>query len=316
MKNEILSDALKNHYAVGAFNFANLEVLKAIIIAAEVQNSPVICQVSEGAINFIGENFLKDFIKTARKTCKVPISFHLDHGKSFEMVKKAINIGCDSVMIDASMLPFKDNVKITKKVVEYAHERGVFVEAELGSLAGIEDDLNISDKDSFYTNPLQAKEFVQKTKVDSLAVSIGTKHGAYKFSGNARLRFDILDEIEKQLPHTPLVLHGASGVDSEDVARLLELGVNIQGAKGVTDEILRKIKSTNICKINGDTDLRMSFLIGILHNVEQNNTNLDYRKYLGEGMSEVSKIVAEKMEIYGSKNRAENFKKDFSKKTK
>lgn len=316
MKNKILSDALKNNYAVGAFNFANLEVLKAILIAAENQNSPVICQVSEGAISFIGESFLKDFIKTARKTCKVPISFHLDHGRSLEMVKRAINAGCDSVMIDASMLPFKDNIKITKKVVDYAHERGVSVEAELGSLAGIEDDLNVADKDSLYTNPLQAKEFVQKTKVDSLAVSIGTKHGAYKFSGNARLRLDILEEIEKQIPQTPLVLHGASGVDGEDVARLLELGVNIQGAKGVTDEILRKVKSTNICKINGDTDLRISFLIGILHNIEQNNTNLDYRKYLSEGMNEVSKIVAEKMEIYGSKNMAENFMQSPSNKTK
>jgi len=308
MENKILSDALKNNYAVGAFNFANLEVLKAIIISAENQNSPVICQVSEGAMSFIGENYLKDFIKTARKSCKVPVSFHLDHGKSLESVKKAIKAGCDSVMIDASMLPFEDNIKITKKVVDYAHEHDASVEAELGSLAGIEDGLDVTDKNSCYTNPLQAKEFVKKTKVDSLAVSIGTKHGAYKFSGNARLRFDILEQIEKQIPNTPLVLHGASGVCEEDVTRLLELGVNIKGAKGVTDEILHKASTTNICKINGDTDIRMSFLIGILHNIEQNNTNIDYRKYLSEAMNEVAKIVAKKMEIYNSKNKAKNFK--------
>lgn len=304
MKNKLLSKALKNNYSVGAFNFANLEVLKAIIIAAENQNSPVICQVSEGAMSFIGENYLKDFITTARKTCKVPISFHLDHGKSLESVKKAIEAGCDSVMIDASMLSFDDNVMITKNVVEYAHKLNVSVEAELGSLAGIEDNIDVADKDSCYTNPVQAKEFVEKTNVDSLAVSIGTKHGAYKFSGDARLRFDILEEIEKQIPNTPLVLHGASGVDEKDVTRLLELGVNIKGAKGVTNEILHKASLTNICKINGDTDIRISFLIGVLHNIEQNNTNIDYRKYLSEGMNEVTKIVAQKMELYNSKNKA------------
>ncbi len=304
MENKLLSNALKNKYAVGAFNFANLEVLKAIIVAAENQNSPVICQVSEGAMSFIGEDYLKDFIATARKSCKVPVSFHLDHGKSLESVKKAIEAGCDSVMIDASMLSFEDNVKITKNVVEYAHKLNVSVEAELGSLAGIEEDLDVSDKDSCYTNPLQAKEFVEKTKVDSLAVSIGTKHGAYKFSGNARLRFDILKKIEEQIPNTPLVLHGASGVDAQDVSRLLEFGVNIQGAKGVTEEILKEASLTNVCKINGDTDIRISLLIGILHNIEQNNTNIDYRKYLSEGMNEVSALVAKKMEIYNSKNKA------------
>ncbi|NCB48157.1 MAG: class II fructose-bisphosphate aldolase [Clostridia bacterium] len=305
MENKLLTNALKNKYAVGAFNFANLEVLKAIILAAENQNSPVICQVSEGAMSFIGEDYLKNFITSARKSCKVPISFHLDHGKSLESVKKAIDVGCDSVMIDASMLSFEDNIKITKNVVEYAHKFNVSVEAELGSLAGIEEDLDVADKDSLYTNPFQAKEFVKKTKVDSLAVSIGTKHGAYKFSGNARLRFDILEKIEEQIPNTPLVLHGASGVDGQDVARLLELGVDIHGAKGVSDDILHKVSLTNICKINGDTDIRISFLIGILQNIEKNNTNIDYRKYLYNGMNEVSALVAKKMELYNSKNKAD-----------
>jgi len=309
MENKLLSNAMKNNYAVGAFNFANLEVLKSIISAAETQNSPVICQMSEGAIAFIGEKYLKDFIKTTKENCKIPVSFHLDHGKSFETVKMAIDMGCDSVMIDASMLPFEDNVKITKKVVEYAHKHGVCVESELGSLSGIEDEINVLDKDSSFTNPIQAKEFVEKTGTDSLAVSIGTKHGAYKFSGDAKLRFDILEKIEKQIPNTPLVLHGASGVGEEYVSRLLKLGVDISGAKGVSEEILKKVSHTNLCKINGDTDLRISFLIGILHNIENNTTNIDYRKYLSEGMNEVFEIVSKKMEVYGSKNKAELFKK-------
>ena len=304
MKQFLLKKALNKGYAVGAFNFASLEVLKAIISAAEAQNAPVIAQISESAMNFLGDDYLKAIIKVARKNCKVPISFHLDHGKSLDSVKRAIEIGCDSVMIDASMLPYNDNVRITKQVVKYAHEYGVFVEGELGSLAGIEDDLKVNEEDSFYTSPIQAKDFVQKTGVDSLAIAIGTKHGAYKYNGESKLRFDILEQIEKQLPDTPLVLHGGSGVDKQDVDRLFGLGVDIQGAKGVSDEILHKIAKTNICKINGDTDLRISFLLGIESDINQNKSNIDYRKYLTAGMTEVAKRVASKMEIYGAKNKA------------
>ena len=282
MKKYLLSDALKNDYALGAFNFGNVEILKSIIAAAEETNSPVIAQVSEGAINFIGEEYLKQIIVAARKECKMPISFHLDHGKSLESVKKAIDIGCDSVMIDASMLPFEDNVQITKTVVEYAHGKGVFVEAELGSLAGVEEDVQVEEKNSFYTNPEQAKDFVLKTGVDSLAIAIGTKHGAYKYSGDSTLRFDILEEIQKLLPNTPLVLHGASGVAEEMVKKLYALGVDIKGAKGVDDDLLKKACKMNICKINCDTDIRMSFLQGILNNVKNNPSNIDYRKYLLE----------------------------------
>lgn len=304
MKEYLLKDALKNGYAVGAFNFANLEVLKSIIASAELTKSPVIAQMSESAISFIGEEYLKQIIIAARKQCKVPISFHLDHGKSLDSVKKAIDIGCDSVMFDGSMLPFEDNIAITKSVVDYAHTKGVFVEAELGSLAGIEDDVNVEESKSFYTDPAQAKEFVEKTGVDSLAIAIGTKHGAYKFGGEAKLRFDILDEIEKLLPDTPLVLHGASGVDEKAVDKLLELGVNIKGAKGVADNLLAEASKKHICKINGDTDLRIALLIGILHNIESNNKNIDYRKYLTEGMAEITKLCADKMNLYGSSNRA------------
>ena len=304
MKKYLLKDALEKGYAVGAFNFGTLEILKSIIKASEETSSPVICQVSEGAINFIGEDYLKGMIEAARKNCKVPVSFHLDHGKSLESIKKAIAVGCDSVMIDASMLPFEDNITITKNVVDYAHSKGVFVEAELGSLAGVEEDINVSDKDSCYTNPTQAKEFVERTGIDSLAVAIGTKHGAYKFGGDAKLRFDILENIQKEIPNVPLVLHGASGVDSKTVNHLLELGVDIQGAKGVPDEILEQASEMHVCKINCDTDLRMSNLEGILNNVKNNKSNIDYRKYLGEAMENVVELVKQKINIFGSNNKA------------
>ena len=304
MKKYLLKDALEKGYAVGAFNFGTLEILKSIIKASEESSSPVICQVSEGAINFIGEGYLKSMIEAARKNCKVPVSFHLDHGKSLESVKKAIEVGCDSVMIDASMLPFEDNISVTKSVVDYAHERGIFVEAELGSLAGVEEDINVSDKDSCYTNPSQAKEFVERTGIDSLAVAIGTKHGAYKFGGDAKLRFDILQSIQKEIPNIPLVLHGASGVSSNAVDSLFELGVNIKGAKGVPDEILSEASKMHICKINCDTDLRMSYLQGILNNVKNNNSNIDYRKYLGEGMQLTTELVKQKINIFGSNQKA------------
>ena len=306
MNKFLLKDALEKGYAVGAFNFGSLEILKSIISAATLQNTPVIAQISESALEFMGKKYLKKIIKVARRNAQIPISFHFDHGKSFESVKTAIKMGCDSVMIDASMLPFEDNIAITKRVVDYAHKKGVYVEAELGSLAGIEDDIKVEDKNSCYTDPMQAQEFVKRTNVDSLAIAIGTKHGAYKFSGSAKLRFDILEQIEQAIPNTPLVLHGASGVDEEDVKKLLDLGVDITGARGVSEDILRKVSKTNICKINGDTDIRISYLLGILSHIRANKTNIDYRQYLGAGMAEVTKLVVKKFDIYGSVNMANN----------
>ena len=194
--------------------------------------------------------------------------------------------------------------KRTKEVVDYAHARNILVEAELGCLAGIEDEVNVADSDSKYTNPQQAKEFVQKTNIDSLAVAIGTKHGAYKFGGDAKLRFDILEQIQKEIPNTPLVLHGASGVSEEAVQNLFNLGVNIKGAKGVPDEYLAKASTMHVCKINGDTDLRLCFLKGILTNVKNIPTNIDYRKYLSEGMAEIKTLVKQKFYVYGSSNKA------------
>lgn len=304
MKEYILKKALKEHFAVGAFNFATLETLKAILGSATRCHSPVILQISEQAMSFLGDEYLKGIISATRNEASVPISFHLDHGKSLDSVKRAIDIGCDSVMIDASMLPFEDNVSITKKVCDYAHERGVFVEAELGSLSGIEDDVKVEDKDSFFTSPIQAKEFVDRTGVDSLAIAIGTKHGAYKYSSESKLNMDILEQIESLLPDTPLVLHGASGVEQEAVDTLYNLGVDIRGAKGVSSEILQEVSKTNICKINGDTDIRIAMLIGILSDIKNNNTNIDYRKYLTSGMREVASLVENKIKIYGSENKA------------
>lgn len=300
----ILSKALKGHYAVGAFNFATLEVLKAIMSSAEDCHSPVILQISEQAMSFMGDEYLKGVISATRKQATVPVSFHLDHGKSLDSVKRAIEIGCDSVMIDASMLPFEDNVAITSKVVEYAHERGVYVEAELGSLAGIEDDINVSEENSVYTSPKQAKEFVERTGVDSLAIAIGTKHGAYKYSSESRLNMDILREIETALPNMPLVLHGASGVEAAQVNKLFELGVDIRGAKGLSRDLLEEVSSSNICKINGDTDIRIAYLIGLLSDINENKSNIDYRKYLSSGMREVAGLVADRMNLYKSTGRA------------
>lgn len=298
MKEYILQTALKNKYAVGAFNFCNLEVLKAIVEASSVTGKPVIAQISKGAIQYAGADYLKGMIATAKKQAKCPISFHLDHGDSFETVKLAIEIGCDSVMIDASALPFEENIKATKKVVDYAHKKGVWVEAELGRLSGIEEHVNVSQKDSKYTDPQQALEFVQKTGVDSLAIAIGTSHGAYKFEGDAKLKFDILAKIEKLLPNTPLVLHGASSVSPESVERFNALGGQLNGAKGIPETMLKKASKTHVCKINVDTDLRIEFTSAIMEYIKNNPKNIDPRKYLTYATQKVQERVVSKINLF------------------
>lgn len=304
MKDYILTDALKNKYSIGAFNFGNLETLKGIIDGVNSQKSPVVIQISEGAIKYLGDTYVKSLIAVAKNEVKVPALFHLDHGANFEIVKKAIDLGCNSVMIDGSSLPFDENVEITKKVVQYAHKKGVFVEGELGAIAGIEDEKQVDDKNSFYTSPEQAKEFVKLTKVDSLAIAIGTKHGAYKFGKSAKLRFDILKKIEERVPNTPLVLHGASSVDKSSVKNLFEMGVDISSANGVDEKVLKKLSKTHICKINQDTDIRIEMLTGLLTNIKENKTNIDYRKYLSAGQERVKELVASRAKLFGSKNRA------------
>ena len=304
MKENILNPALAKKYAVGAFNFCNMEVLRGIVAAANESKSPVIAQVSKGAIEYATPEYLKGIIAAAKKEAKYPIFFHLDHGDSLELVKTAIDIGCDSVMIDASSKPYEENVKITKEVVKYAHKKGVFVEAELGKLSGIEEHVNVSAKDSCYTDPDQAYDFVNKTGVDSLAIAIGTSHGAYKFTGDAKLKFDILKKIEKLLPNTPLVLHGSSSLDQTVVAKYTSLGGNIKGAKGIPEKMLNKASKMHICKINVDTDLRLAYTTAVLEHITSHPENIDPRKYQNYAIAAVKQTVISKMNYFGSKNKA------------
>ncbi len=304
MKENILIPALNKKYSVGAFNFCNMEVLKGIVAAANESKSPVIAQISKGAIEYAGPAYLKGIVAAARKDAKYPIFFHLDHGDSLELVKTAIEIGCDSVMIDASSKPYEENVKLTKEVVKYAHKKGVYVEAELGKLSGIEEHVNVSAKDSSYTDPDQALDFVTRTGVDSLAIAIGTSHGAYKFVGDAELKFDILKKIEKLLPNTPLVLHGSSSLDQTVVAKYTSLGGNIKGAKGMPVEMLNKASKMHICKINVDTDLRLAYTTALLEYMKEHPENIDPRKYQVYAINAVKKTVMSKMNFFNSKNKA------------
>lgn len=295
---------IKQGYAMGAFNFVNLDMLKAILKGAENQNSPVILQTSTSAIDFFGEDYLRAVLPKVREIAKVPVIFHLDHGKTFEDCTRCIDMGYDSVMIDASALDYEDNVALTKKVCDYAHERGVWVEAELGKLQGIEDD--VSSDVSVYTDPDQAKDFAQRTGCDSLAVAIGTSHGAYKFSGDPKLRFDILFEIEKRLPSTPLVLHGASSIRQDIVEKINEYGGEIAGAKGIPENLL-KLACTehNITKINMDSDLRLAYTAEIRKCLKNSPENFDLRKYIKPAMNEITALVESKItNVLGSSNKA------------
>ena len=298
-----IKDSLKNHYALGAFNFVNMEMLKGIAEGAKETRSPAIVSVSEGAFAYTDENFVKGLYESARKSYKdVPLFLHLDHGKSFEMCKKAVDLNFDSVMIDGSALPFEENVLVTKKVVDYAHAHGVLVEAELGVLRGIED--NVSAEKNVYTNPESAEEFVRRTGCDTLAVAIGTSHGAYKFSGEATLRFDILSEIEKRLPNYPLVLHGASSVPQKYVEVINKFGGEVTGAKGVDENLLKKAcREHNIFKINTDTDLRLAYISTVRKHLAKNRNNIDLRKFNTLAIEEIKNLVADKNRCFNNINR-------------
>ena len=298
-----IKDSVKNHYAIGAYNFVNMEMLKGICEGAKETKSPTIVAVSEGAFKYMDENFLLGLYNSALKSyAGIPLFLHLDHGKSFEICKKAVDLKFNSVMIDGSSLPFEENVLVTKKVVDYAHAHGVLVEAELGVLKGVED--NVSASVNIYTDPLKAKEFVERTGCDTLAVAIGTSHGAYKFSGEAKLRFDILAEIEKNLPNFPLVLHGASSVPQKYVEKINNFGGDVKGAKGVDEELLAKAcREHNVYKINSDTDLRMAYISTIREHLELNPTNIDLRKFNTLAIEEIKNLVAEKNRSFNNVNR-------------
>ncbi len=292
---EMFKKAYAGGYAIGAFNINNMEIIQAITEAAEEEKSPVILQVSAGARKYAKHTYLMALAKAAIEDTGIDLALHLDHGDSFELCKSCIDGGFTSVMIDGSKYGFEENIALTRKVVEYAHERGVVVEAELGKLAGVEDDVNVSDEDAMYTNPDEVEEFVSKTGVDSLAIAIGTSHGAYKFKGEPRLRFDILEEVGRRLPGFPIVLHGASSVIPALVEEINACGGAMDGARGVPEEMLRQAARLAVCKINIDSDIRLAMTAGIRRVLTQDPSAFDPRKYLSVGRDEVKKMVKHKI---------------------
>ena len=298
--------SMKEGFAIGAFNVNNMEIIQAIVDAAAEQNSPVILQASSSAIKYARINYLMKMVQAAvEEHPNVPLAMHLDHGPDFETCKMCVDAGFTSVMFDGSKYDFEENIRLTKEVVDYAHAHGVVVEAELGKLAGIEDDVNVSENDAMYTDPAQAEEFVKRTGVDSLAIAIGTSHGAYKFKGEAKLRFDILKEIKERIPNTPIVLHGASTVIPELVDMCNQYGGNIPGAKGVPDEILHEASMSGVSKINVDTDLRLAMTAAIRKVFTEDPSAFDPRKYLKPARDLVKETVAHKMkDVFGSANKA------------
>ncbi|MDY0257129.1 class II fructose-1,6-bisphosphate aldolase [Gudongella oleilytica] len=298
---EMFRKAQAGGYAIGAFNVNNMEIIQGIIEAAKEENSALILQVSAGARKYANSVYLKKLVEAAVEDSGLDIVLHLDHGEDFDIVKKCIDDGFTSVMIDASHHPFEENVRLTREVVDYAHARGVVVEAELGRLAGVEDAISVSKEDATYTDPDQAVEFVERTGIDSLAIAIGTSHGAYKFKGEPKLDFERLEIIGNKLPNTPLVLHGASTVLPEFVALCNKYGGNIPGAQGVPEEMLRRAASMRVAKINIDTDLRLAMTAAIRQFLAENPSEFDPRKYLGPARTAIKGMVKHKIKnVLGS----------------
>ena len=298
---EMFRKAQAGGYAIGAFNVNNMEIIQGIVDAAKEENSAVILQVSAGARKYANSIYLRKLVEAAVEESGLNIVLHLDHGEDFDIVKKCIEDGFTSVMIDASHHPFEENIRITKEIVEYAHERGVVVEAELGRLAGVEDAVSVSKADATYTDPDQAVEFAERTGVDSLAVAIGTSHGAYKFKGDAKLDFERLEKIGLMIPNTPLVLHGASTVLPEFVDLCNKYGGSIPGAQGVPEDMLRRAAGMNVAKINIDTDLRLAMTASIRQFFAENPSEFDPRKYLGPARAAIKGMVKHKIKnVLGS----------------
>ena len=303
---EMFEKSMREGFAIGAFNVNNMEIVQAIMDAAAEEHAPVILQASSSAIKYARINYLMKMVKAAEEEHpEIPFAIHLDHGPDFETCKMCIDAGFTSVMFDGSKYDFEENVRLTKEVVDYAHAHGVVVEAELGKLAGIEDDVNVSADDAMYTDPAQAEEFVRRTGCDSLAIAIGTSHGAYKFKGEAKLRFDILKKIKEKIPNTPIVLHGASTVIPELVAQCNEYGADIPGAKGVPDEMLHEASISGVSKINVDTDLRLAMTAAIRKVFVEEPSAFDPRKYLTPARDLIKQTVQHKIrDVFGSSNKA------------
>ncbi len=304
---EMFEKAYKGGYAIGAFNVNNMEIIQGITGAAADLKAPVILQVSKGARTYANRTYLMKLVEAAVIDTSLPICLHLDHGDGFELCKSCIDDGFTSVMIDASSKPFAENIALTRQVVEYAHDHGVVVEAELGTLAGIEDEVNVSAEDSSYTRPEEVQEFVEKTGCDSLAIAIGTSHGAYKFKPGTKpqLRFDVLEEVEKKLPGFPIVLHGSSSVPQEFVEKINKFGGNMPGAIGVPEDQLRKAASMAVCKINIDSDLRLAMTASIREYLALHPDHFDPRQYLKPARQAIHDMVAHKIvDVLGCDGKA------------
>lgn len=292
---DMFEKALNKDYAVGAFNVNNMEIIQGIVEAAQEENAPLILQVSAGARKYAKPTYLVKLVEAAILDTGLDIALHLDHGEDFEICKKCVDDGFTSVMIDGSKHPFEENIKLTKDVVEYAHSKGAVVEAELGKLAGIEDNIKVDARNATFTVPEEAAEFVEKTGVDSLAIAIGTSHGAYKFKGTPYLDFERLKEIHKLIPDTPLVLHGASTVLPEFVAKCNEYGGDIPGAQGVPEDMIKTAAKHGVCKVNIDTDLRLAMTAEIRKYLVEHPADFDPRKYLGPARTAIKKMVQHKI---------------------
>jgi len=304
---EMFRKAYEGHYAIGAFNVNNMEIIQGITEAAKELNAPLILQVSSGARKYANHTYLVKLVEAALIETNLPICLHLDHGDTFELCKNCIDGGFTSVMIDGSHLGFEENIALTKQVVEYAHDHNVVVEGELGRLAGIEDDVKVSAEDSSYTRPEEVEEFVSRTGVDSLAIAIGTSHGAYKFKPGTKpqLRFDILHEVEKRLPNFPIVLHGASSVIPEYVEMINTYGGNMPGALGVPEDQLREAARSAVCKINIDSDLRLAMTGTIRKYFAEHPADFDPRQYLKPARENIKKMVAHKIvDVLGCNDKA------------
>jgi len=294
---EMFEKAYKGGYAIGAFNVNNMEIVQGITEAAKEENAPIILQVSAGARKYAKHAYLVKLVEAALEDTDLPIALHLDHGADFEICKSCIDGGFTSVMIDGSHHSFKDNIELTKRVVDYAHQRGVTVEGELGQLAGIEDDVNVSAENASYTQPEQVEEFVKSTGVDSLAIAIGTSHGAFKFKPGQKpkLRFDILEDIEKRLPNFPIVLHGASSVIPKYVEIINNNGGKLSDAIGIPEDMLRQAAKLAVCKINIDSDLRLALTAGIREYMTAHPDHFDPRQYLTPARAYIKELVKHKI---------------------
>ena len=292
---DMFAKALTSDYAIGAFNVNNMEIIQGIVEAAKLEQSPLILQVSAGARKYAKPAYLLKLVEAAILDTGLDIALHLDHGEDFDICKKCVDDGFTSVMIDGSKHEFEENIRITKEVVEYAHAHGVVVEAELGKLAGVEDNIKVDARSATFTDPDEAAEFVERTGVDSLAIAIGTSHGAYKFKGEPYLDFERLKTIHKLIPDTPLVLHGASTVLKEFVDKCNQYGGNIPGAQGVPEAMITEAAKYGICKVNIDTDLRLAMTAEVRKFIAENPAEFDPRKYLGSGRDAIQAMVQHKI---------------------